>query len=118
MEARAHLNSPASHPRKNPNTHQTGGWIIPRIIKHVFGEDKNKSPLPEVEPCTFQPLIIKAFVLKATVTSIYNHLITKGTMVNTPGGRVSWLSLRVGWGFCLRIYPGAVRQIRQTKKHF
>jgi len=62
--ARAHLNSSASHPRMNPNTHQIGGWIIPRIGKHVFEEDKNLSPLPGFNPCTFQPLAIPAIVLQ------------------------------------------------------
>ena len=116
MEARAHVNSPASHPRKNSNTHQIGGWIIPSISKHGFGEDKNLSPLPGFEPCTFQPLIITAIVLKAIVTSIYNDLIPNGNTVIPTGGRISWLSLRVVWAFCLRIYPGAVRQIEHTKK--
>lgn len=101
MEARVHLNSPASHPRMNPNTHQIGGWIIPRIRENVFGEDKNLSPLPGFEPCTFQLLALPATILKETVTS--NHQIPIGTIVNPPAGWVSLLSLIVGWGFCLRI---------------
>jgi len=75
METRAHLNSQASHPRMNSNTHQIGGWIIPRMSKHVFGEEKNLSPLPGFEPCTFQPLVIPAIVLKETVTSIYTVVL-------------------------------------------
>ena len=58
MVAMVHLNSPTSHPKMNPSTLQIGGWIILRISKHFFEEDKNLSPILGFEPSTFQPLVL------------------------------------------------------------